>query len=231
MDHYVVTGFDELNWSSWGESWIISLKELAKFEDNILVVDFGLTTQIKKKLADFGVYLLPGDNTKNKQSAILQATAEFAAKYPGIFAIWNADVYFQHPIDEIFSLTKEKIAITNDNGFYAACHDDLIWLREIQEATSFVCGDVFVFEYLKQFFQHRYIIVDETWNFTNVTKLHSLAIQKVIHPLDDIKPLLVNKGVLFWERYKDLYDKHCVVKHVGRKLVKKPEDVIVQQEV
>lgn len=228
MDHYVVTGFDEPYWNYWGESWIISLIELAKFDGNILIVDLGLSTSIKKKLTDFGAYFLPGETEcQNKRASILRSVTDFSIKYPGIYAVWDADVYFQKSVDEVFDLARDQIVITENTGFYAGQDKDLVWLRETQEMISSLYGEVFVCDFLKQSFPQKVSILDDTWNFTNVTS--ELDNQNVIHPTGRIKSLLTGKNILFWERHHELYEKHSVVKHMNRKLVKKT-DVAIQPE-
>lgn len=216
MDHYVIAGVDESRWRYWGESWIISLKELAKYDENILIIDLGLSSTIKNKIAEFGGYVLPGKKDGNQQANILRAVTDFSVKYPGIFAIWDIDVYFQNPIEEIFNLASKQITLTSHDGFYAGSNIDFIWLREMQEMISFVRGDVFVGDYLKKYFPNKFIEVDNSWNYTEIQELEN---QKVIHPLNEMKSLLTNKNVLFWERHKDLYNKHSVVNHITRKLV------------
>jgi hypothetical protein len=54
--------------------------------------------------------------------------------------------------------------------------------------------------------------VDDTWNFVDVANLRDRGkltykgvTQKVIHPCGPIKKSLESKNILFWERYKDLY--------------------------
>jgi len=216
MDHYVVTGFDESYWNHWGESWIISLNELAKFDGNILVVDFGLTNSTKNKLVEMGAYILAG-KPGNMRAETLRVIGDFSTRYPGIYAIWDADVYFQKPIDEIFELAKDQLVITDNIGFLAGHQRDLVWLCEAQEMVSFIYGDVFIFDYLKSFPQ-KYLKINNTWNFTDVAKI--IDDQKVIHPQGKIKLFLTAKNILFWERYQELYRKH-VAKHIGIKLIKK----------
>lgn len=225
MDRYVVTGFDDNYWPSWGSSWILSLKEFAKFNDNILVVDLGLSQSAKAKLSDFGAYVLPA---KGKgRLGIFRTISDFAADYPGIFAVWDADVYFQKPIDEIFELARHKIAITENPGFYAVSGQSFPWLREMQDMLSFIFrNDIFFHESLKNHFLSCREIIDNTWNFIDVSR--SLEDQKVIHPSGKIKSLLPGRDILFWERHKELFDAAFSTKHhMGRKLLK---SVIAQQE-
>lgn len=226
MDRYVVTGFDDGYWMNWGASWIISLKELAKFDENILVVDLGISQPVKKKLAELGAYVLHGNGNGKGRQGIFQSISEFAVKYPGIFAVWDADVYFQSPIDSIFDLAKDKIAITSNPGFYACHGSNFQWLKDLQDMNLFMREDTFFYDILKTNFIHRRDIVDDTWNYTDVSKA-AFSEQKVIHPSGKIKSLCHGKNVLFWERHKQLFDDNFATKHMGRKLVK---SVIAQQE-
>ena len=66
MFNYVITGFDEKYWNLWGESWIISLKELAEFDlSNTIIIGYDLSENTKQKILSFGVRLVESNPTKN----------------------------------------------------------------------------------------------------------------------------------------------------------------------
>lgn len=215
--NYVVTGFDEHYWNRWGISWIASLKELAKYQGTILVVDFGLPKPIKNELKELGAFLLPGKGSSHRVG-ILNAIGEFAAKYPGVFAIWDADVYFQSNIDEIFDLANHKILATEYPGFVACSHDQFVKIGNIQKlATSFNDS----FHNCLSFFPDSYTKVDATWNYTQVANLQELDHQKVIHPEGRIKALMIGKKIAFWERHPDIYERYTISKpHSKSRLIK-----------
>lgn len=218
MDRYVVTGFDDNYWPSWGSSWILSLKEFAKFKENILVVDLGLSSLTKHKLSKFGVYVLPAKG--EGQLGIFKTIIDFASNYSGIFAIWDVDVYFQKPIDDIFELAQHKITITENPGFYAASSLSFPWLNEMQDMLSFIFkNNTFFHESLKNNFLSCREIVEDTWNFVDI--FNDFEEQKVINPRGKSNSFL-DKDVLFWDRYKELFNAtfHTEHKHIGKKLFK-----------
>ena len=214
MENYIATGFNEIYWKRWGVSWIASLREFAEYKGDILVVNFGLSISTRKKLAELGVTILPGGYEANFRVGILNAISEFAEKHSGIFAVWDADVYFQDNIDEIFDLAKDQLVITDNVGFYAGTSKDLASFKEIQNLISFIQQENhFAHEYLPYFPQARKI--GNTWNFTEVTKLQddgkftfNNEIQKVIHPAGPIKDFLPGRKIAFWERHKDVFKKY-----------------------
>lgn len=57
MQTYVVTGFNN-NFFRYGISWIASLKELAKYNGNILVVGFNLSSLNKDRILATGAQLI-----------------------------------------------------------------------------------------------------------------------------------------------------------------------------
>lgn len=214
MDRYVVTGFNEYYWHQWGVSWIASLKELAKFDENILVVDFGLSQITKNKLIEYGAYLLPGVGS-DFRVGIFNAILDFSKKYPGIFAIWDADVYFQSNIIEIFGQAKNNLLITKNPGFYAGTHEHIQTLSKIQTLVSHIQNAHF-FDCLKNYFPQLYLEVDDSWNFTDVAQ--NIDDKKVIHPTGDIKKMFNNQNIAFWERHKDIYNKYAGTYGVKRLL-------------
>lgn len=215
--NYVVTGFDENYWERWGLSWIISLKELAKFQGTILVVDFGLPQSIKNQVKNLGAYLLPSQGEAHRL-AILEAISGFAAKYPGVYAIWDADAYFQSSIDEVFELASRQIVLTESPGFFACPHDQFGRLNKIKQLAELFQDSI---HNCLSYFPNAYTKIEDAWNYTQVANLQELDCQKVIHPEGRIKALMTGKKIAFWERYPDLYEKYAAPKpHTKSRLIK-----------
>jgi hypothetical protein len=227
MNNIVLTGFDENYWQQWGLSWIISLKEFAKFNGSIIVVGFNLSTTTVSKLAEFGVTLLTGEG-KDIRVGTLNAIQKIQFENPCVVAFWDADVYFQEEIDEIFDLAKNQIVITNNAGFIAFPNEKYSDIKEMQDMVTFVEG-VFVFDYLKHYGVN-ISIIDDTWNYVDLPNLQEVdgklgtdKVQKVIHPSGHIKTLLTGKNLTFWDRYKDIYNKYIDVKSHGKRLFVSPQ--------
>lgn len=193
-------------------AWLASLQKLAEYKDNIIVVGFNLTQITQNKLADANVTLIPSFAQSNYRHHTLLEISQYAKNNEGIFAYWDADVYFQDSIDPIFDLAKDNfVATVNSNlGFLAG--PDYLWktiskINSLMQFTDdkrdlFIC----VLNYFEKFFTH----VNNTWNFTDVANLSDIQglsykgiLQKVIHPSGIIKTMLANKNILFQERHPE----------------------------
>lgn len=232
MRKYVVTGFDERYWQTWGASWLISLKEMAHHDpDHIVVVGWGLSQPTKTKLLEAGVMLIPGNPTWNYRSEILRCVSELAAGEPGIYAYWDADTFFQEDISEIFDLAKDNFVVTSNRnpGFLAGPHNQWIYLRDIQNIMSYFGDTSEVHSCVLSYFDKFVTTIDSTWNFTDAPRLKDIdgklayegKTQKVIHLSGPIKMYLTNRDLVFWERHKDLFQKFMEKKKGSRKLVTK----------
>lgn len=230
MQKYAVTGFDENHWNRWGTSWLISLKELARFDGEIIVVGFGLSASIREKIISTGAMYLPGDFTGNIREDTLRKITELSIGKPGVYAYWDADVYFQINVDEVFDLAKDKFVVSaNRNpGFLAGPHWQWQYLKDIQNMMIFVEGRPDVYACLVKNFGEFVSTVDNTWNFTDIPSLkpegnllaHKGHIPHAIHPSGPMKIYLTGRDIFFWERHKDLFQKFTERrKSSSRKLV------------
>lgn len=214
MKKYIATGFDNTYWTYWGASWLTSLKDLAKYEGEIIIIDYNLSSSAKAKIKDMGVNLIP--STSNKDSYrynTIRIISELAKKENAIFAYWDADVYFQDKIDEIFDLAKSSLVVSENlnSGFIAGPSSEWNLVRDACSVVSF----------FKKSNIHEYILnsskvkrISNTWNFVEMPQLTLVndqfvnkdIVQKVIHPCGEIKSLLPKRNILFWEKHKDLYE-------------------------
>ena len=218
MHKYAVTGFDERYWQTWGASWLLSLKEFAKHDpEQIIIVGYDLSQNVKKKIEETGAWLLPGKFTGDFRKDTLKTIAEFANGETGIYAYWDADAFFQEDISEVFDLAKDNFVYSSNRnpGFLAGPHYQWMYLRDIQNMMNFAGNDNDLYWCLLTHFDKFTAKVDDTWNFTDVPHLKDVEgllryndkVQKVIHPSGPIKPFLDDRKIVFWERYKDLYYK------------------------
>lgn len=224
--NYVVTGFDNDYWNQWGSSFIASLKELAKYKGEIVVVSFGLSKFIQDKLINYGIQVIQGNDT-------FQSISEFASQNAGIYAVWDADVYFQDNIDEIFELATNQIVVTENYGFYAASSEKFLFLQEVQKMISFLGKiDTDFYDYLSHYCP-QIKKIGNTWNYTDVVKLQDFegklcineVCQKVIHPSGVIKKFLTGKNIAFLERYPEIHAEYsAIITRTSRKLVTKKDE-------
>jgi len=218
MNNFVITGFNESYWQKWGISWLASLKHIAKHDPNqIIIFGYDLSPGTQKKIVESGIQLLPGKYSGDIRSDTLFAICELASKKPGIYVYWDADVYFQEDISEIFKLANEDILVSSNqnHGFLAAPDYQWFYMKDLFKLISFVGDTATIHECLFGSFQKFTVQVDNTWNFVDLPRLknnedlltYKDKVQKVIHPSGHLKLLLNNRNILFWELHKDLYNK------------------------
>jgi hypothetical protein len=231
MQRYVVTGMDESYWSRWGLSWIVSLKEMAHYTGNILVVDLGLSPATKAKLVQLGATTTPPQAGTDPRLLVYKYVAELASGEPGIYACWDADVYFQKNIDEIFDLASDSLCVASRNaGFLAGPSHRWPAVTNIMNVVRFLDGGVqgqVVYDVLTRHFKAFTRTVDDGWNYVNIPSLkegeHLTAegrVVPVVHPSGPIKKFLSNRHVLFWERHPVLLEQYAPSRRKeSRKLV------------
>lgn len=235
MDNYVITGFNEKYWHLWGESWLISLSKIAKHNiENIIIIGFDLPERIKEKIIATGVVLINRKTSGLIQSETLKAIAGFSKKESGIFAYWDADVYFQDNINDVFNLAKNDLIVSENcnSGFIAGTNQHWLHLNDLFNTMDFIGHKETLFQCLIANFKSSIKVLDNNiFNFTDMTLLKDIdgkltyneEVQKVVHPSGKIKDFLQNRNLLFWERHKDLYQDFSERKNnfKPRKLIKK----------
>lgn len=233
MKNYVVTGFDEEYWHLWGASWLVSLREFAKYDpEHIVIVGFNLSSNTKAKILDTGAMLFPGISSGDIRSDTMRAITDFAKKEAAIFAYWDADVYFQDDISEVFKLAKDDLVVSSNGspGFLAGPSYQWMCVCDVLNIMSFMNDKSSIHECLTKHFDKFVTKIDNTWNFTDIPHLKDAAddklaykgqIQKVVHPSGHIKRTLNNRNIFFWERHKELHQSVDRKKNGVRKLVSK----------
>jgi len=216
MKNYVVTGFDEAYWHLWGVSWLVSLREIAKHDpERIVIVGFGLSTNTKSKILETGAMLFTGISFGDIRSDTLRAIANFAKKESAVFAYWDADVSFQDDISEIFKIAKDDLVVSSNrsHGFLVGPSYQWMCVQDILNIMSFMNDKGSFHECLINHFGKFLVKTDNTWNFTDIPHLKDVdgkltykgQIQKTVHPTGQIKRMLNNRNIFFWERHKELY--------------------------
>lgn len=211
MSSFVVTGFNE-EYANYGLSWLISLRNLAQYQGDITIFGYDLSTVTKATVRKFDVNLVEHPNCINIRNDVLSKIKNVSGK----IAFWDADVWFQDKIDEIFDI--DEIAVTESQGFFYASK----W-KFLGEIIEFSTRNNLNLDFSKQF-NYCCKTLDSTWNYTNIIDLknnETLTSQnstvKVVHPSGKIKNHLDNLNILFWERHKELFLKNT--KKSFRKIV------------
>jgi hypothetical protein len=206
-----VTGFNE-EYSNYGLSWLISLRNLAQYNGDIKIFGYDLSTSTKSIIKKFDVDLIECQNCSNIRNDVLIKIKNISGK----IAFWDADAWFQDKIDEVFDL--DEIATTENQGFFYAPK----W-KILGDLIEFSTRNNLNFNLSKQF-NYLCIKLDPTWNYTKIIDLKNdekltcqNSIVKVVHPAGQIKKHLENLNIFFWDRHKDLFLKHT--KKSFRKIV------------
>lgn len=245
MQKYVVTGFDEQYWHQWGASWLASLVEISHFggteflsenlsvatsDGHILVVSHNLSSSTKNRIIESGGSILPAlgkyDDIRSDTLATISSCG-----INGIFAYWDADVYFQDKIDDVFSLNQDKFVLTKNPGFICGPHFLWPFLGQLLELASTVeKSPKNAVTHLTRYHPNLVHEADDEWNFTDLPHLREnegkLVSKKcsprAIHPQGNMKSFLTGRDILFWERRHDLWAKYSdSQRKSSRKLVMK----------
>lgn len=109
--YYVVTASDSQGFEKMMVSFLASLKERARWKGNIIVIDLGLSSKQKHILEKLGIEVIKSiklTDSSNFMCDRYEAISEFAKNRKGIYAHWDADIWFNHPIDEIFETAEQS---------------------------------------------------------------------------------------------------------------------------
>jgi len=229
--NFVVTGFNELYWNKWGSSWILSLRRY--YQGHVLIVDCGLSNQTKTKLKDKNVLIIENIfSLKDIRTSTIKTLANYAKTNEGKYAYWDADVFFQEDIVEIFSIISDNFVISknHNSGFIAA--KSSLWERlvDINNFVNLACKEQDfneTFLSLVKNFNKSIDEIEDTWNYTDISEISIQEdkvkikdeIKKVIHPSGNIKYALENKNFLFHERNKEEYENLIENKPISKKIV------------
>jgi len=231
--NYVVTGFDESYWKNWGSSWVYSLREIAGYREEVIVIDCGLSSNTINKLKEKEVRVVENKENENIKLRTLKTVSTLAKESKGIFIYWDADVFFESKIDDIFKEASSKIILSKNKNFGLiggpnyqwAFIEDVIRFNQLVQKKSSTAG---LSQCLIENFQGFINYVSNTWNFVGLNELSERKLEidgerpKVIHPTGGLKYSLERKGFLFHERkipgYLEFLEKGS---SISRKLIKK----------
>lgn len=233
MSNYVFTGLDENYWTHWGSSWIYSLREVAKYGQEIVVVDCGLSDSSRKKIVEKNATIIKNEENGEIRLRTIKEISKYAKSNKGNFVYWDADVFFEECIDDIFKEIKDRIVFSENKniGFVAGPYYQWVFLEDVYSYTNLAKQNPrsqILFNCVLNNFEKFTTYVSNTWNFTDLKIINDKNLEvdggkpKVIHPTGLIKFSLENKGFLFHERKNEEYLKFIENKTVNfRKLIKK----------
>lgn len=233
MTNYVFTGFNEKYWADFGSSWIYSLREVAQYKGEIIVIDFGLLDSSKNKLKEKDVKIIVNKGEGDLRTRTIQELARFSKSNKGKFIYWDADVFFEGNIDEVFEEINDKIILTKNKnpGFLGGPYYQWGFVEDVISFMSLAkqkTDSAMIIDCLVNHFDKFIKYVGNTWNFIELTQIDTKKIEidgekpKVIHPTGALKSLLENKGFLFHDRKNEDYLKFVENRAINfRKLIKK----------
>lgn len=210
MSNYVVTGLSEEYWHHWGESWIISLKELGRHDlSKAIIFDFGLSASSLNKIKKFNVNIIPAQFRHDIRSDSLIAIADLKKEEKDIFAYWDVDCYFNDEIQSIFDLVDNNFLVTknHDAGFIAGNSSQWRYISDIHNFNTFLNDPNHLYNFLLNYLRKFTLEISNEWNHTDIPSLFYNNLKpKVVHPVGSMKKSLVGKNLLFWEKHQDLYN-------------------------
>ena len=235
--NYVVTGINEGYWHNWGSSWILSLRDVAKYQGKVLVVAQNLSDSTKNKLRSKEVEIIECEKDEtNIRTSTIRKIMERAEKGDNKFVYWDADVFFQEEIDGIFDLIEDKFLVTKNlnRGFIAARSKRWNTLEDIEKFIELAKDEIVyekMFDILVKNMEKLTNKVENTWNFVDIQEAkrnelglitHREILQKAIHPTGNIKHTISGSGFLFFEKEKEKHQNFISSKnHTTRKLLTK----------
>ncbi len=212
----VVTGMTERLWNPWGASWCLSLKNLAKTEAHVKVVDLGLTQPTRQKIQSFGFEVVDGQLKSGIRSSTLSHVIPRISAGDR-FCFFDFDIWFNGPVDSAFALLKDKIVVCQnlDHGFLGLTKTsgkNLAAIGGLLEAL----GDPDTHKSIHENFDAFFIRVEDKYNVISLpdieekdgvlTYFGDAAVG--IHPTGIFKQLPSRKRLLFHERHRDMFDEH-----------------------
>lgn len=209
-------------------SWISSLIEFADTKAKIIVVNCGLSPKTLKKLIELGVTVLPHVEAKGYHQTALLTLKKFDNDKGNKYLFFDADVWFQLPVDELFEKIDDNFLICENlnYGFLGFSSGGLKKLEMIQTFCSFT-HDNDAFACLVRHFPNCLTTIDNKYNFNKLPDLRTKdgmlvfndEPQAVLHFQGILKACSSKKNLLYHERYPDLFAKYNESKKFISKIV------------
>jgi len=212
----VVTGMTERLWNPWGASWCLSLKNLAKTQAHVKVVDLGLTQLTRQKIQSLGFEVADGELRSGIRSSTLSHVIPRISEGDR-FCFFDFDVWFNGSVDSAFALLEEKVVVCQnlDHGFLGLTKRsgrNLAAVGGLLEAL----GDSDTHKSIHENFDAFFTRVEDNYNVISLpdieeregvlTYLGHVAVG--IHPTGLFKQTPSRRQLLFHERHRDMFDEH-----------------------
>lgn len=230
--NFIITGLNEKYWNPWGACWIASLKEFAHTNATLVVIDHGLSKSTKNYLKEENIVLYPSIEKGRFRNATISTIVHLSEEMQGNFVYYDADVWFQNPIDDIFDIINNKIIVAKNanSGFLAGNSNCFRRYKTVSKFAKYM-KDEKVFECFVKYFDYDLDLIDDKFNFINLPDLYSHdnllmtshVTPSAIHPTGIFKHISRNKNLLFHERFPDIFKRYVYFKksQLPKKLFKK----------
>ena len=230
MSNCVFTGLDEEYWRKWGSSWVYTLREVAGYKGNAIIIDCGLSSSSISKIEEKNISLIKSETSGGAKIKSLMAIADYSKKNKGNFVYWDADVFFESAIDEVFSQIGNKIILSKNMniGFIGAPSYHWVFIEDLVKFVRLTKKSRSVEDLLTTDFSGFVEYVSNTWNFIDLHRLEDSRLQVdgkkpiAIHPTGLLKSSLAHKKFLFHERedagYLSFIDN---ISKISKKLIKR----------
>ena len=114
MEKHVATSCDSTGFKML-VPFLASLRGVAKWAGNVLIIDLGMNRKQVDSLTGLGMSVIPAK--KDLEAIVCQrfdTLADYASSHPGIYAHWDADVWFTGSIEAVFDLPSDRLSCTID---------------------------------------------------------------------------------------------------------------------
>lgn len=223
MDKYVVCAADG-NVADLLVSFVGSLKDVAKWKSEILILDYGIEEPLAKNLKDQGVSLVQPERqyslTIDRFASMAGINVENAT-----FAMWDADVWFCGPIDELFENDpQDTLWVTIDCIFQPAVQIAAVqpmarkfcekYIKKVVQRyynilqVGFVYGKKQGFKQLAEYITRKFnggFLVDCFWADTTAFNWYAAeypekiqVVEPTLNCLPIFKPIRVAENKTFW---------------------------------
>jgi lipopolysaccharide biosynthesis glycosyltransferase len=238
--NFIITAINEKYWNPWGISWIASLRELAQTKYTPIIIDFGLKTSTANKIKEFGITIYQGKKKSTIRNDALATIAQLNKQVCGNFVYFDADVWFQDNIDQLFDQIDNRIIMSQNKnaGFVAGSKKSWQKYDIINSITNFT-KDGEKIDCLMKHFDSDINFVNNIYNFINLPNLKdekgTLNFQGemplAIHPTGSLKKLATNRNILFHERYPDIFSEYSLKrKNLPHILLNKSSNILDEPE-
>lgn len=209
--NFIVTGYSQNYWNPWGGSWLASLRLLAKTNAQLVVLDYGLSSQVVNILKKNDVLVKPVALKDNYRMDSLRHISVMAKNTHDNFIYYDADVWFQKNFDNLFEqFTHSLFAAKNGNlGMIGGSAKAWQKFDFVDKMTGFF-RDPLLAESLS-YFNEYLISLHNTFNWTSLGNLtledklfkYNGQAPIAIHPIGNQKDVCFTKKTLFAQMYAE----------------------------